>query len=333
MKYVELKSELKNKIESAYLISGDDRFLCFDALQKIEEAAGINIKDMNSVTLSGENVSAREIVDSANIYPFGDEHRLIVVKGFSASKNKEEQVIIKNYLASPLSSTILVFFNPDGAEFFKGMSHIIPVDCNKLEPKWVNLYIKNYLSKKQISADDDAISTLALYSLYDMTKVSSELEKLSAYVCETKVLTKQIVENFVVQEREFQIYELAEFLAKGDGENAFKLIDSFSVKPGSAFVIISPLYNNYRRALYVSINTNKSSAELASLLGVKEFAIKMLSNQVKNFSPKKLKTIVDLIAKYDKKIKVGEIKENVAIKLIATSILNIRGKNVWNLLL
>ena len=28
------------------------------------------------------------------------------------------------------------------------------------------------------------------------------------------------------------------------------------------------------------------------------------------------------------KIKVGEIKENVAIKLIATSILNIRGKNV-----
>ena len=59
----------------------------------------------------------------------------------------------------------------------------------------------------------------------------------------------------------------------------------------------------------------------------------MLSNQVKNFSPKKLKMIVDLIAKYDRKIKVGEIKENVAIKLIATSILNIRGKNVWNLLL
>lgn len=327
MKYVELKAKLKDKIDNAYLISGEDRFLCFDALQKIEDALGLTIKDMNSVTISGESVSAKDIVDSANIYPFGDAFRLIVVKGFSPTKNKDEQGIIKKYLESPMPSTVLVFFNPDGAEIFKGMSHITPVDCGKLEPKWVIAYIKNHLAKNDISASEDAVETLALFSLYDMTKVTSELEKLSAYVIDTKVLTKDIVEKFVVQEREFQVYELAEFLAKGDAENAFKLIDSFELKPGSAFVVISPLYNNYRRALFVSINTNKSVTELASLLGVKEFAIKMLSNQVKAFSPKKLKKIVDLIAKYDKKIKVGEIKENVAIKLIATSILNIRGKN------
>ena len=36
---------------------------------------------------------------------------------------------------------------------------------------------------------------------------------------------------------------------------------------------------------------------------------------------------VDEIAEMDRKIKVGEMKENVAIKLIATSILTLRGKN------
>ena len=64
MKYVELKASLKSKIEKTYLISGDDRYLCYDALKKIEDALAITIKDMNAVTLSGEQVSAKDIVDS-----------------------------------------------------------------------------------------------------------------------------------------------------------------------------------------------------------------------------------------------------------------------------
>ena len=77
----------------------------------------------------------------------------------------------------------------------------------------------------------------------------------------------------------------------------------------------------------VSINSTKTAAELASMLGVKEFAIKMLKNQVACFSPKQLKQIVDMIADYDRKIKVGEMKENIAIKTIVFNILNIRGQN------
>ena len=46
MKYIDLKASLKNKLENSYLIFGEDRYLCFDALKKIEEAANINIKDM-----------------------------------------------------------------------------------------------------------------------------------------------------------------------------------------------------------------------------------------------------------------------------------------------
>jgi len=55
--------------------------------------------------------------------------------------------------------------------------------------------------------------------------------------------------------------------------------------------------------------------------------VKMLKNQVACFSPKQLKQIVDMIADYDRKIKVGEMKENIAIKTIVFNILNIRGQN------
>ena len=327
MKYVELKASLKSKIEKTYLISGDDRYLCYDALKKIEDSLSITIKDMNSVTLSGEQVSAKDIVESANSYPFGDMYRLVVVKNFAPTKNKAEFEVIQKYVSKPLDSTVLVFFNPDTAEFFKGMKDITPIDCAKIDAKTISAFVKNFLAKNEISSSEETIDKLIMYCSSDMARITNELEKLSAYVAKTKVLTTEIVESFVVQDKEYQIFQLAEFIAKNDAKNAIDLVDSFMVKPGSAFTILSPLYNNYRRVLYVSINSTKTAAELATLLGVKEFAVKMLKNQVAQFSPKQLKQIVDMIADYDRKIKVGEMKENIAIKTIVFNILNIRGQN------
>ncbi|MBQ8451163.1 MAG: DNA polymerase III subunit delta [Clostridia bacterium] len=327
MKYVELKNSLKSGHKNAYLITGDDRFLCYDALSKIEDSISIQIKDMNSVSISGDGVSAKEIVEAANIYPFGDEFRLVVVKDFNPKKNEEEFNRIQNYLSAPLNSTILVFFNLSGSEFFNGMKGLEVVDCSKLDAAHIKMYIKNNLAKNEIMASEDAIDKLIMFSSFDMTKIVSELEKLSAYVADSKQLTSEIVEEFVVQDNDFKVFELAEFLAKGDAVNAFKLIDSFMFKPGSAFMILSPLYNNYRRVLFAAINREKTNQELAELLGIKEYAIKMLGNQVKAFSPKTLKIIVDMLGDLDYKIKAGEIKENIAIKLAATNILNLRGKN------
>lgn len=325
MKYEQLKTSLKNGLKNVYLISGEDRYLCFDALKKIETAASISITDMNSVTISGENTTAKDIVASCSIYPFGDPYRLVIVKNFVLPKAKEEQKELETYLNNPLSSTILVFFNPETGDSFKNLSGIELVDCSKLDAKFIAAFIISNLSKQNIVAENEAIEKLIMFTGSDMTRINSELEKLSAYADSEKKLTTQMVEKFVVQDEEYEVFQLADFLAKGNAKKAFALVDSFMVKPGSAFMLIAPLYLAYRRALFVSINKDKTPSELASLLGVKEYAIKMLKNQVVAFSPKKLKAIVDMLALYDKKIKTGEMKEAVAIKTIASNILNIRG--------
>lgn len=328
MKYIELKAQLKTQIDSAYLIFGDDRYLCYDALKKIEDSLNITIKDMNSVTISGDSTSAKDIVTSANLYPFGDIKRLVVVKDFAPSKGaKEEYAVISEYLKKPLDSTVIVFFNPETYDFYKNMKGLTTIDCSKIDAKTISAYVKNFLGKNEIQSSEEAIEKLILFCGNDMARITNELEKLSAYVADTKVLTTEVVESFVVQDKEYQIFELAEFIAKNDSKRALDLVDSFTYKAGTAYTVLSPLFNNYRRALFVSINKDKTPAELATLLGVKEFAIRMLKNQVQVFSPKKLKIIVDMIAEYDKKIKLGEMKENLAIKTITINILNIRGQD------
>ena len=326
MKYIELKASLKQSTKNAYLIFGDDRYLCYDALKKIEASLNISILDMNSVTISGESTSAKEIIESANLYPFGDLYRLVIVKNFNPSKDKDAYNLIQSYLNNPLGSTVLVFFSPDGSDFFKGMKNLETVDCSKIDVKTISIYVKNFLAKNEISSNEDVIEKFILYCNFDMARITSELEKLSAYVLDTKVLTLDIVEKNVTQDREFQVFQLSEFIAKGDADNANKLVDSIMTKAGMGFTILAPLYNNYRRALFVAINKDKTPAELANLLSVKEFAIKMLKNQISVFSTKQLKFIVDMIADYDRKIKLGEMKENIAIKTIVFNILNLRGK-------
>ena len=49
--------------------------------------------------------------------------------------------------------------------------------------------------------------------------------------------------------------------------------------------------------------------------------------QARAFSPKQLKTIVDLIADLDKNIKQGKIKEGVGLTAVLSSILKIRKGN------
>ena len=326
MKYIDLKKQLKNGLDRVYLISGEDRYLCFDALKKLEDKADIKFRSMNYIILSDDAVTAKDVVSASETYPFGDNFRFILVKNCAFAKNKDEKKILKQYLDKPLESTVLVFFNPDGSDEFKGLENITTIDCSKLDSKVIFAFVSNSLAKSGISSSELVIEKLINYCNNDMTRVTNELSKLEAYTFETKVLTDDIVEKFVVKNREYQIFELAELIAKNDEVRAMELVDSFTIKNSGGTQIISALFNNYRRALFIALEKHKNNAEIAELLGIREYAVKMLRNQVKLFPAKKLKKIVDMITDFDKKIKIGEMKENTAVRTIVFNIFKLRGE-------
>lgn len=320
MKFVELKKSL-NKLDNVYLIAGEDRFLCYNALEQILSACKLSMPEMNYVNM--ENASADDIIASANIYPFIDERRVVVVKDFALKSSADSATKkIEAYIKNPMPSTVLIFFNIREDNSFKALqSQVSYIDCSKLDGGAINAYICKNLDKYSIKYTQPAINLLALYCSYDMQRISAEVDKLISYSAGKLEIDEQVIKDLVVQDKEYQIYELAELISKNNAEKALDLVDALGRKNG--FSILSPLYNNYRRALYVSI-TNLSDFELAKSLGIKEFAVKMLRNQLRVFSPKKLKFIVDLLAKSDSDIKTGKMKEDVAVKTAVLQILKIR---------
>ncbi|MBR2908945.1 MAG: DNA polymerase III subunit delta [Clostridia bacterium] len=326
MKFIELKKDLEKNIRPAYLINGNDRYLCYNALEMIKKALGITLVEMNEVIMSGDSVTKEDIARSASIFPFADNYRLIQVNDYSAkAKSKLGGDELLDYLKNPMNETVLVFFNLEGTDALKPyMQYLTAIDCDKLDESTIRSVLASKVAKSGAKMSREAIDTLVLYCNNDMARITSELDKLICFAGE-KEITKNDVSSLVVQDKEYQVYELAEFIARGEKVKALDLIFTLSKSGYSGFSLLTPLYNNYRRALFVAINKDKADDEIASLLGVKPYAIKMVKNQVRYFTPKKLKTIVDMLYEADRNIKTGKIKEEVAIKTVTLNILNIRG--------
>lgn len=324
VKFVELKKDLQTRIRPAYLISGNDRFLCYSALEQIKSALNISMPELNFVIMDSNLVSIQDIVESASVFPFIDKYRAIQINNFNI-KNKAKEDKLLNYLKNPMNETVLIFFNLDQTEALKPyLSLITPVDCDKLSLETLISTLKAKFEKSGAKIGREALETLVLFCNNDMARISGESEKLISYASGSEITT-DMVKKLVVEDKEYQVFELAEFIAKNDKFKALDLVETLSNDKKGGFSILTPLYNNYRRVLYVAINKDKTDSELATLLGVKEYAIKMVKNQARVFSPRSLKKIVDMLYEMDRNIKMGKIKEDTAMYSAVLNILNIRG--------
>lgn len=320
MKFVELKSSLSDP-KDFYVISGEDRFLCYNALELFQKRFGCNFPDFNSVNLDGEKVTANEIVEACYVLPFGDDKRLVVVKDYKSKDNAGDISTLNSYLDNPSSSTILVFFCTEQNDFYKKFSsNLVRVDCNKIDDNMLAKWIRQNSKLNNISFESGAMELLIEYCSSNLAKISSELNKLSGFVGNDGVITSKLIEELVVPEKEYQVYELTEQLAKKNSDKVFDILNLTLERDKNAVSLLQMIYTHFRRLLMISLSDGDDT-ELSTLLNVKPYAIKMMRMQTKNFSPKSLKKIVSLLSKLEENIKSGKMSDNVAIVYSVCNIL------------
>ena len=82
------------------------------------------------------------------------------------------------------------------------------------------------------------------------------------------------------------------------------------------------IFAHFRRLFMISLNKSNTNLELSKMLGIKEYAVKISSNQVKLFTKSQLKKIHELCVKLDGDLKQSNISTHNAINLIVLTILN-----------
>ena len=333
MKYEQLKLNLKSKVEGLYLLFGEDLFLLDNSLKLIKQFANIEMPEINYSQYSEGDIDCVMLVKELETLPAFSSKKLVYVDISSKNAKLVNEKKLNEYLENPNDTSILVInigsmAKPDKVNFDK----FVEVDCNKLSSELVSKFIVANIKayNKQITVD--ALNVLMEYTLGDLQAINSEIIKLINFVGDKSQISYEDVASNVNKSIEYQIFELTEGLGKKDFKKTFEILDDIKLggkpkgKDSSASSnavrgIFSLIYNHFRRLFFVSLNSY-SKGEYAKYLKVQEYAVTKIMNQVKMFTSKKLKEIIDLCADFDFKIKQSQIQEWNAIEIICLSILN-----------
>lgn len=309
-----LKTRLGAKIDDAYLLEGDDFYLFEKAKDMIIKACNISLPEMNILKFDDNNFSAKTFVDSCQIFPVGDEYRVIILDGITKITEADKKEILA-YFDSPVLSTVVIikdYFNK--FEFLKNVEF---VDTKRMENSVLVKIIVSDLAKEGKKISKEAVEALIDSCNGYLTRITNELVKLK-YYCDGELITKAMVDEIVVKDVEYTVFELTDALTKRDGDKCLKLLSLMEKEQG----VLSLITNHFRRLFFISIS-DMTDKELASYLGVKEYAITKARSQLKGFSKIQLRNINKQLEEYDYMIKSGQMLSNNALYTLVFSILYI----------
>lgn len=307
-----------------YLLYGVDEFLLTSAYNLIHKFSGIEFEDLNLIKFTEGIIDCDVVVRACDTMPVFSNRKLVYLDLRMSKKSEIKNIdALSRYLAEPNAQTVLVVNIGDNEEVFSlDKKLFVEVDCGRLDYKIVSLKIKATISGKGKVIDDDATKLLFDYSLGDMAKALLECEKLCGYVGDRKDIVSADIKEVVSPSLEYQIFELTEALSKKNASKVYTILDDMRSKKDEYRTLPAIIYSHFRRLFMVALNKNMTNFDLAKMLFVKEYAIKMTAQQVKLFSVSKLKKINELCIKMDSDLKQSNISIDNAINLLVLQILN-----------
>lgn len=301
-----LKARLQKKIESCYVVQGEDILLYDKALELVKSACKLELEDFNFSVFDEDTFSEQSVLDSLQTLPIGSERKLVLLKNITKfGENFKKN--LREYLKNPVPTTCLVIF-----DFFNKFDFLIAekVSAKRLDDASLQALISAELKKNGKTITPKACERLIESCCNYFSLIFNEISKLSA--CDEEEIREEMVENMVSKETEFTVFELTDALSKRDADKAVELLNLMD-KDTKTFNLV---LNHFRRLFFASIS-DLSDRELAELLGVKEFAITKARTLAKNFTKMQLKNIYEMLNDVDFYIKNGQMQiENALFYLV-----------------
>lgn len=305
-----LKSLKMKQYAPIYFLMGEESFFIDQITDYIiENALAESEKDFNQTIFYGKDTDIGTIVTTARRFPMMSEKQLVVVKEAQNIKNIEQ---LASYVQNPLHSTILVinykYKSLDKRKSFtKDISkHGVLFESKKIYENQIPDWIKNYALKNSFKIDTKACFLLAEFLGNDLGKITNAIEKLTINISKSNTITPEDIEKNIGISKDYNNFELQNALGRKDVLKANQIINYFSTneKNNPLVVTIALLYSYFSKVLkYYFIKNKTNDNVVASALGINPFFVKDYKLAAKNYNPKKLVLIIELLREYDLKSK------------------------------
>ncbi|MFT7612972.1 MAG: DNA polymerase-3 subunit delta [Parvicellaceae bacterium] len=333
MEYSSLIKDLKSKkYQSIYFFQGEEAYFIDEAAKFIENnVLAEHERDFNQTIFYGKDSTTEDILATAKRYPMMAEKQVVIVR--EAQNLKANLGDFKDYLANPLSSTVLVFCYKYGKlDGRKPISKDFAKHClftsDQLKDYKVPDWISSYVKSKGLLIDSRSSIMLAEYLGSDLSKISGEIDKLSIIVEKGTKITSEIIQKNIGISKEYNIFEFQNALLKRDVLKANTIIKYFASNPKNhpVVLIIPQIFSLFQKLMKLHFAKNKGNDQaLAREIGVHPFFLKEYKAASQFYNPKRLAGIIEWTREADlqsKGVGVANLNTEEILKQLVFRILH-----------
>ena len=219
------------KTAPVYLLTGEDTYRKQEIINQLR--AVVQPDDFNFYASSADKANLGEVLALANTAPVFSAARMIVLTDIEKLRKEPKAALLK-YVSDPLATTTLVLTHNDAKKMKteKALAEACAAngrvaDYGELKQAELNLWVKNKMAARGLTADFDAADLLCQSVGAELAALENEIEKLYLYTLsrENKKITKEDVLACIGFSKEENPYELANAILACNKNKAVKLVD------------------------------------------------------------------------------------------------------------
>ena len=333
MTVVELEKELKeNKLNSIYLLFGEETFLLASSLKKIKKIFGEILPGINYIQIDDTNIE--ELIPDIQTPAFGYEKKLIIVKNSGifkkegrkqTNKIKELKQKVYKYFENNIQEikdgNVVVFIEDDAEnnDLYK-LINKEGIVCNFEKQTQVQIIkrLKAIFSAYKVNIDEQTLKYLIDSCGNGMQELINESRKLIEYAGENGKVEKDDIDLLCIKEVNAVIFTLTDSLGKKDIKTALNTLKNLIYNKEPIQKILVTLYNHFKKLYFtkLALSKNKDIAEALNLKANQMFLVNKYKMQANYFEVSDLKNILDELILLDKNSKIGQIDLNIGLEAI-----------------
>ena len=309
--YDDIMRDLKaRKVAPVYYLMGDEDYY----IDKLSDAIVNAVltedeKDFNLDIVYGAEVDIDKVIELAHAYPMMAEKRVVLVREAQAIRSLEG---LDAYLAHLTPTTVLVFCHKHGKldarkAAAKALQQVgVVFESKRLFDNQLAPFISRYFSQHNVDIEPQAIQMLAGHVGSDLSRLTTEMDKLLLALNGNRVVGAALVEEQTGMSKDFNDFELQSALAMRNIFRANQIVKYYQGNPRSFFITrtLTNLFTFFSDVMLSYYAPDKSDAGIAAWLGKTEWKVRQdIGPARRNYSGVKVMQILGEIRKTDAKSK------------------------------
>ena len=226
--YQALATHLKRKLDSFYVLFGQDSYLLADAARLIKQAWRHQGETDEKILTVTKTHDWQQLFDEANCYSLFAELALLDVRLEKKTIENPDKALIKHYLSNPNTKSLILLqaptINAKQLQWLATSDNVTLVQANPMTEHAVVRWIANQLQQQQLRCDPKIPALIQLYTQGNLLAAAQVIEKLSLIAETNQTLSLEEVQNQLVDQCQFSLYELADACLAGNKSQAIHLL-------------------------------------------------------------------------------------------------------------